>query len=297
MKALVTGSTGFVGTHLIHRLEHPVAAGRSLEKIRRRLGNLEARVWNPDQPVEPTLFAEVDTVFHLAGESIFQGRWNPARKEAIRKSRVETTRRLVDGMAACANPPKTLVCASAIGFYGDRGGEKLDETAAAGHDFLASVCEAWENEAMRATSLGIRVVCVRTGVVLGRDGGALSQMLPPFRMGLGGRLGNGGQYMSWIHVDDLVGIMLHAATHDHIRGPVNGTAPEPVTNAEFTTTLARTLHRPALFPIPACILKLAIGEFATILLASQRVVPEKIVQAGYRFTFPTLSEGLRDLLS
>lgn len=297
MKALVTGSTGFVGTHLMRKLEHPIAVGRSLEKIRQRFGDVEARVWEPGRIVEPTLFSAVDTVFHLAGESVYHGRWNPARKDAIRKSRVETTRRIVDGMAACANPPKTFICSSAIGFYGDRGAEKLNESATPGHDFLAGVCAAWENEAMRAENLGIRVVCVRTGVVLGRNGGALSQILPPFKMGLGGKLGNGRQYMSWIHIDDLVGMMLYAASHEEISGPVNGTTPEPVTNAEFTRILARTLHRPALFPVPECILKLAIGEFATVLLASQRVIPEKITRAGYQFAFPTLSAGLENLLS
>jgi len=297
MKALVTGSTGFVGTHLIRRLEQPIAVGRSQEKIRQRLGEVEARIWNPDQNVDPALFTGVDTVFHLAGESVFQGRWNPVRKAAIRKSRVETTRRLVDGMAACSNPPKTLVCSSAIGFYGDRGAEELNESAGSGHDFLAEVCAAWEQEALRAKEFGIRVVCVRTGVVLGKDGGAFPQMLPPFRMGLGGRLGNGRQYMSWIHIDDLVGIMLYAATHDSVSGPVNGTAPEAVTNNEFTRVLASTLHRPALFPVPGCVLRLAVGEFATVLLASQRVVPEKISQAGYQFVYPTLSKAMANLLS
>jgi len=297
MKALVTGSTGFVGTHLTRRLEQPVAVGRNLEKIRQRLGNFEARVWDPGRTVEPSLFSGIDTVFHLAGESVFHGRWNPTRKEAIRKSRVETTRRIVEGMAACAEPPKTLICSSAIGFYGDRGAEKLNESAPSGHDFLAGVCAAWEHEALRAQDFGVRVVCVRTAVVLGKDGGALVQMLTPFKMGVGGRLGDGRQYMSWIHIDDLIGIMLYAAGHEEISGPVNGVAPEAVTNAEFTTILARTLHRPALFPVPACLLKLVVGEFATVLLASQRVVPEKITWAGYQFHFPTLPGALADLLS
>ena len=296
MKALVTGSTGFVGTHLMRRLDQPIAVGRSLEKIRQRFGDVEMRLWDPDRSVEPSLLAGVDTVFHLVGESVFNGRWNAAKKEKIRTSRVDSTRRLVDGIASCAHPPKTLICSSAIGFYGDRGAEKLTEGAAPGHDFLAGVCEAWEDEALRAQRFGVRVVCVRTGVVLGRGGGALAQMLPLFRMGLGGRLGNGHQYMSWVHIDDLVGIMLYAARQAEINGPVNGVAPEPVTNRAFTVTLARVLHRPAFFPIPRFILKLILGEFATVLLSSQRVLPEKISQAGYRFIFAELKDGLDDLL-
>ncbi len=296
MKALVIGSTGFVGMHLMRRLDQPIAVGRSSEKIRQRLGDVEARIWDPGRSVEPSLLAGVDTVFHLAGESVFNGRWNAAKKDKIRASRVDATRRLVDGMASCAQPPKTLICSSAIGFYGDRGAEKLSELSAPGHDFLAGVCEAWEREALRAQGFGVRVVCIRTGVVLGKGGGALAQMLPLFRMGLGGWLGNGHQYMSWVHIDDLVGIMLHAAGQEGVSGPVNGVAPEPVTNREFTRTLAQVLHRPALFPVPGFVLKLALGEFATVLLASQRVIPEKISQAGYRFIFPALKEGLGNLL-
>ena len=168
MKALVIGSTGFVGMHLMRRLDQPIAVGRSSEKIRQRLGDVEARIWDPGRSVEPSLLAGVDTVFHLAGESVFNGRWNAAKKEKIRTSRVDSTRRLVDGIASCAHPPKTLICSSAIGFYGDRGAEKLTEGAAPGHDFLAGVCEAWEDEALRAQRFGVRVVCVRTGVVLGK---------------------------------------------------------------------------------------------------------------------------------
>lgn len=297
MKALVTGSTGFVGTHLMHRLDQPIAVGRSLEKIRQRFGRVEARLWDPGRPVEPSLLAGVDTVFHLAGESVFNGRWNAVKKETIRASRVDSTRRLVDGIASCAQPPKTLICSSAIGFYGDRGAEKLTEASAPGHGFLAGVCEAWEREALRAQDFGVRVVCIRTGVVVGRGGGALAQMLPLFRMGLGGWLGNGQQYMSWVHIDDLVGIMLYAAGQDGLSGPVNGVAPGPVTNREFTRILAQVLHRLAFFPVPGFVLKVILGEFATVLLASQRVLPEKISQdAGYRFVFPALKEALEDLL-
>ena len=162
----------------MRRLAQPIAVGRSLEKIRQRLGSVDARLWDPGRPVESSLLAGVDTVFHLAGESVFNGRWNAAKKEKIRASRVDSTRRLVDGIASCVQPPKTLICSSAIGFYGDRGAEKLTEASTPGHDFLAGVCEAWEREALRAQDFGVRVVCIRTGVVIGEGGGALAQMLP-----------------------------------------------------------------------------------------------------------------------
>lgn len=297
MKALVTGSTGFVGGHLIRRLPSPIAVGRSLDKIRQRLGEVEARTWDPQREVSPELFTGVDTVFHLAGESVFAGRWNEEIKARIYSSRVTGTRKLVDGMCSCQQRPRTLICSSAIGFYGNQGDALLYEDSAAGHDFLAGVCREWEKEAMRAEEYGVRVVCVRTGVILGRDGGALKQMLPSFKLGIGGRLGNGSQYMSWIHIDDLVGILLHAANDESLHGPVNGVAPEPVRNREFTRVLAATLHRPALLPVPGFALKLALGEFASVLLASQRVLPAKILASGYCFAFPDLGPALVDLLS
>jgi len=296
MRSLVIGGTGFVGRHLVARLDNPVIAGRSPERIHQRFSGLEAREWNSDQQTDPEFFADVDTVFHLAGESVFHGRWTTAKKERIRSSRVDGTRRLVEAMATADQRPETLICASAVGYYGSRADELLTERLSSGDDFLARVCVAWEREAMRAKEFGVRVVCIRTGVVLGQDGGALAQMQLPFKLGLGGRLGSGNQWMSWIHIDDLVGIMLHAAGNQDIHGPVNGVAPEPVTNRDFTQILATALHRPAVLPVPACILKLAIGEFATVLLASQRVVPERIRAAGYIFSFPRLDGALADLL-
>ncbi len=296
MRSLVIGGTGFVGRYLVARLDNPVVAGRSRARIRQQYSSLEARLWHPDRELEPDFFAGVDTVFHLAGESVFHGRWTAAKKERIRSSRVDGTRRLVDAIAAAGKRPSTLICASAIGYYGSRGNELLTESSAAGDDFLARVCMSWEREAMRAEEFGVRVACIRTGVVLGRDGGALGQMLLPFRLGLGGRLGSGNQWMSWIHIEDLVGIMLHAAGHSHIHGAVNGVAPEPVTNRDFTQALATAVHRPAVLPVPACILRLAIGEFAAVLLASQRVAPEKICKVGYTFSFSRLAPTLGDLL-
>ena len=296
MRSLVVGGTGFVGRNLVGRLENPIVAGRSPDRICRHFAGLEARAWNSEQRTGAEFFADVDTVFHLAGESVFHGRWTVAKKERIRSSRVDGTRRLVEAMAAADQPPATLICASAIGYYGARADELLTEHSGPGDDFLARVCVDWEHEAMQAEELGVRVVCIRTGVVLGRDGGALAQMLIPFKLGFGGRLGSGNQWMSWIHLDDLVGIMLHAAANQEIHGPVNGVAPEPVTNRTFTRALAGALRRPAVLPVPASILRLAIGEFATVLLASQRVVPERISEAGYIFSFPHLAEAFADLL-
>ena len=296
MKAIVIGGTGFVGRHLVGRLDKPVVVGRSAAKIEKIFDGVDARVWDPDGTIDPSLFSGVDTVFHLAGDSIFRGRWTDAKKERIRTSRIDVTRGVVTAMAGCAEPPKTLICASAVGYYGSRGAEKLTEDAAPGHDFLAEICRQWENEAMAAEKFGTRVVCVRIGVVLGRDGGALSRMVPPFQLGLGGRLGNGRQYMSWIHIKDLVGILLHIAEDKTMQGPVNGVAPQPVTNSEFTRTLGRALHRPAFLPVQAAVLRIVLGEFATVLLSSQRVVPDRISRAGYHFLFPEINGALRNLL-
>lgn len=297
MHALITGGTGFIGRNLVKRLAKPVVLGRDPERIRRELGDVEANRWDARSPLDPDLFTGIDTVFHLAGEPIASGRWDTEKKERIRKSRVEGTRLLVDALGRTAAPPATLICASAIGFYGSRGDEILSESSPAGHDFLAGVCGEWEEEAKRAERFGVRVVSLRIGVVLGPDGGALEKMLPPFRLGLGGRLGSGRQYMSWIHRDDLVGLLLHAADNETLHGPVNAVAPQPVTNREFTATLARVLHRPALLPVPAFILKMALGEFADVLLGSQRVIPEKAQKAGFHFAHQRLDETLAGLVA
>lgn len=296
MKALIIGGTGFLGSHLAGRIKDPVIAGRNAEKIKKIFGEVRTRVWNGTGHTDHDFFKGVDTVFHLAGESIFSGRWNEDKKKRIRSSRVESTRKLVDSIKTSDFKPGTLVCGSAIGFYGSRDEEILSEQSSAGEDFLAQVCADWEREAMRGEELGMRVVCVRTGIVLGPGGGALAQMLPIFKLGLGGRLGSGKQYMSWIHVDDLTGIMLHAAENSELSGPVNGVAPTPVANSDFTKILANVLNRPALFPVPAFALKLAVGEFADVLLGSQRVTPEKILNSGYIYQWPELYGALYDLL-
>ncbi len=296
LRALITGGTGFIGRHLALQLRRPRILSRNPETVNNPLPHAEYRCWDCRSLPEPSLFEDIDAVFHLAGESVFRGRWTRARKERILASRIDTTRLLVEAMAGLERPPSTLVCASAIGFYGDRGDEPLTEEAAPGDDFLARVCRQWEAEAMRAREHGIRTVCIRTGIVLGADGGALPRMLTPFSLGLGGRLGHGYQYMSWIHIDDLTGIMHRCAVDSWFSGPVNGVAPGCVTNREFTAALAAVLHRPALLPVPPLFLRLLLGEFAGVLLASQRVVPGKALAGGYRFRYPELDGALRSLL-
>jgi hypothetical protein len=298
MTALITGGTGFIGRQLARRLSNPIIAGRSKEKIRAVFGgDTEAREWDQEKGIEPSFLKGVDTVFHLAGESVFDGRWDDAKKRQIRNSRVESTRKLVEAIGKAEQKPKTLICGSAVGIYGPRGEEKLSEQSAPGNDFLARVCIDWEKEALKAEEYGVRVVNIRTGVVLGNEGGAFAKMLLPFKLGLGGRLGSGKQFMPWIHIDDHVGIMLHAMENMEVRGPVNAVAPEPVRNIDFTKTLAAALHRPAFLPVPEFALKIVLGEFATVLLGSQRVTPSVAQQSNYTFTFQEIGEALRDLIS
>jgi len=234
---------------------------------------------------------------NLAGESIFKGRWNAAKKGHIRASRIEGTRHLVDAIAAAEQKPHTLISSSAVGIYGDKGDEKLTESSGTGNDFLAGVCLDWEQEALRAREYGLRVVLIRTGVVLGNNGGALAKMLLPFKLGMGGRVGSGKQYMSWIHIDDLIGIMVRAMNDERLQGPVNCTAPQPVTNNAFTRALATAVHRPAVLHVPEFLLKIILGEFATVLLASQRVLPESLQNIGFRFTYPDIDSALTDLIA
>jgi hypothetical protein len=238
--------------------------------------------------------AESDVVIHLAGEPVAQ-RWTPAAKQRIRESRIAGTRDLVDALGRLPRRPEALICASAIGYYGSRGDEILTESSAPGNGFLPEVCKAWEKEAQAAESFGIRVVRVRTGLVLAAAGGALQRMLPPFRMGVGGRLGSGRQWMSWIHLEDLTA-MFQFTVESQVRGPLNGVAPQPATNSEFTRELARRLRRPAVFPVPEFALRLLFGEMADVLLASQRVVPAAAQAGGFRFRYPQLAQALEDLL-
>jgi uncharacterized protein (TIGR01777 family) len=277
----------------LEQLERPVVLSRRAQGPADLSGKATFLRWDAEREPAPRAgFDGVDTVFHLAGEPVAEGRWTQEKKRRIRDSRVIGTRNLVDGIAQCEQRPKTLVSASAVGYYGSRGDEILTEDSAVGNDFLADVCAQWEREALRARELGIRVVCLRIGIVLGRDGGALKKMLPIFRLGLGGRLGNGQQWMPWVHLDDIVGLLLHGAKSEGLAGPINGVSPQPVTNREFTKVLAGALHRPAIFPVPVLALKVALGETAEIVLASQRVIPQVAQASQYTFRHSDLATAL-----
>lgn len=258
----------------------------------------ETVTWDGESPLPPAALREVDAVFHLAGEPVVDGRWDTAKKDRILLSRVDSTRALVRAFADLEQSarPRVLVCASAVGIYGSRGDELLTEDSAPAAGFLADVCRAWEEEAARARDLGIRVVSLRIGIVLATEGGALAKMLPLFRLGVGGRLGDGKQWMPWIHIDDIVGLLRFAAANDHLSGPVNAAAPQPVQNVTFTRALGKAVRRPALLPAPAFALRIALGEAANVVLASQHVVPTRATDAGYRFVHPTLAGALASLL-
>ena len=299
MRALVTGATGFVGTRLLEQLDRPVVLSRDASRAARTLGSRAGRVlaWDPFAGPPPAeAFDGVDAVFHLAGESVADGRWTAAQKRKILESRTLGTRHLVAGLASAKERPAVLVSASAVGYYGNRGDDELVESERPGHDFLADVCVAWEKEALAARDLGMRVVTARTGIVLGAGGGALARMLLPFKLGAGGPLGNGRQWMPWVHVADLARLYLHAAAAATVSGPMNAVAPNPVRNADFTKALARQLHRPAFLPAPYFGLRLAFGEFAQVLFDSQRVIPRVALESGFRFLYPDLAGALADIL-
>lgn len=292
-RILVSGVSGPIGKALLPELRK---RGHVIRLVRGRVMGNDEISWNPAQALPPEQVAGFDVVIHLAGETIV-GRWNAAKKARIRDSRVQGTRNLVEGLLNATQRPRVFVCASAIGYYGNRGDETLREDSPSSSDFLAEVCREWETATQPATNAGIRTVNTRFGVILSRDGGALPKMLPPFRMGVGGRIGNGRQWMSWVHVADVVGAIEHALDNPSVTGPVNVVGPNPAMNAEFTRTLARALHRPAIFPMPAFAARLAFGEMGdALLLASQRVEPAKLVESGYQFRFPRLESALENIL-
>jgi len=274
----ITGTSGFIGTRLVRRLE-----GHEVRVISRRTGNARAAVEG------------ADAIVNLAGEPVSQ-RWNEDVKRRIRDSRINTTRSIVEATAAAKKRPSVLVSASAIGYYGSRGDEILTEKFAPGTDFLSQVCVEWERAAQGASEFGARVVLPRIGIVLGSGGGMLKSALPPFKAGAGGRLGSGNQWMSWIHIDDLIAMIVFALHDPNLAGPVNGVAPQPVRNSEFTASLAHALHRPAVVPVPAFALKMLFGEMSDVILASQRVLPEAAQSAGFRFQHPDLNETLAGIV-
>jgi uncharacterized protein (TIGR01777 family) len=295
MNVLVSGATGMIGSALVASLR---AHGHTVRRLVRDGGDEHDVAWRPERgEIDAARLAGFDAVVHLAGESIGEGRWTAEKKARIRDSRNRGTRLLAESLARLPAPPKTLACASAVGFYGDRGDEWLDEQSPLGAGFLAEVCREWEASARPAVEKGIRVANTRFGFVLSQKGGGLARMLPPFRAGLGGKIGTGRQWMSWIELDDVVAAIEHVLATEALRGAVNVVAPEPVTNAEFTKTLARVLGRPAFFAMPAFAARAVFGEVANeLLLASQRAAPKKLLASGHHFAFPTLEGALRHTL-
>ena len=317
MRVVIAGGTGLIGSALARRLQRE---GREVIVLTRSAaasgvgggggagvgdGPLRYVAWTaaPVGPGEPRppwweVVAGAAAVVNLAGASIAAGRWTPRQKQRIRESRLQATRALVQAIEAAEPRPAVLVSGSAVGYYGPRGDEVVDEATPAGDDFLSRVCVAWEAEARKAAVAGVRVALVRTGLVLAREGGALPRLVLPFRLGAGGPLGSGRQWMPWIHLDDLVALLVFLIERPGLEGPFNGTAPNPVRNRDFARSLGRVLGRPSWLPAPAFALRLALGEMAdALLLSGQRAVPRRAQQAGFRFRFPEVEPALRDLLA
>ncbi|CAA9473347.1 MAG: Cell division inhibitor [uncultured Solirubrobacteraceae bacterium] len=301
MRVTITGATGLIGSALVDALrqrgDEVTVLSRDPDRAREKFGGgVLAFAWEPEgAPVPAEALAGRDGVVHLAGENIAQ-RWTKAAKRRIVESRERGTRNVVDGLAAADPRPPVLVSASGVGYYGFRGDEPLDEQATLGSDFLASVVAVWEREADRASASGVRVVKLRNGVVLDAHGGALSKMLPPFKAGVGGPVAGGRQYLPWIHLDDVVGMILQALGDENWSGAINATAPVPVSNAEFSKALGRALHRPAVAPVPALALRALYGEMADLVVHGQRALPRRALELGYAFRHPDLDEALRSAL-
>jgi uncharacterized protein (TIGR01777 family) len=302
MRVLVTGATGFVGKRVVKQLlaagDEVVVLTRYIPKAILTLGkNCRYYSW-PDtsHPAPSEAFEGVDAVINLMGEGIAEKRWSDDQKKRIYNSRILGTKMLIEGMRSLAMKPKVFVSASAVGIYGNRGNEEITEDSSTVSDFLGLVCKDWESEALKARDLGARVALIRTGVVLGKDGGALSKMLPIFKLGAGGPVGKGNQYMSWIHVEDIAAMYVEAAKNPSIEGVYNGTAPFPVTSKEFAKVMGKVLRRPAFAPAPSLALKLVFGEMSQVLLDGQKVLPEKFKQGQFRFRFPNLELALKEEL-
>lgn len=294
MRIAVSGTTGVIGSRLVPYLE---SKGHTITRIARRSAGAGDVLWDPDRSVEPQKLEGVQAVVHLAGENIGQ-RWNAGAKARILNSRKNGTRILSEALASLATPPEVLVTASAVGYYGNRGDLVLTEDSESGDGFLAEVCREWEKATQPATDRGIRVVQLRFGIVLDPEGGALNRMLPPFRMGVGGKIGSGHQYWSWISTEDVSGIIEYVIGTTALQGAVNATSPNPETNAEFTRKLTRVLQRPGIFPLPSFAARLMLGEMADeLLLFSARVFPVRLIASGYQFRYPELEGALHKALS
>lgn len=293
MKVVITGASGLLGSAIGARLK---ARGHEVTETSRSGGN-GSIIWHvQSEPAPVSALMDKDVVVHLAGESVASGRWTAEKKARIRDSRVLGTRNLIQGISNAKSRPSLLICASAVGFYGDRGDEKLTEDSPPGKGFLSDVCVEWESEAKRAEELGVRVVNLRTGVVLSRNGGALEKMLPPFRLGIGGPLGSGKQWWPWVHIADVNGVVEHVMNTPCLRGPVNLVSPGIVRNADLTSALARAVNRPAILPAPSFALRLIFGEMADALLFSERVIPSAALASGYAFQFEDIDAAFRELL-
>lgn len=302
MKILITGATGFLGRPLVNALLEQghnilIVSRSSRKKLQEsKEGRVRHITWNPQD--EKTVLTEVDgvdAVINLAGEPIVQ-RWTEKRKDKILKSRIQTTRIIHQSVKEATVKPKVLINASAIGYYGPRGNEALAEEAAPGSGFLAQVCQAWEAHAIRVEDFNVRVVRLRIGIVLDQESGALKKMLPPFNMGLGGWFGSGNQWFSWIHREDLIHLILFCLDHEPIKGAVNAVSPMPVTNKAFSLVLAQVLKRPCLFPVPAFLLKLLLGELSEMILTGQRVIPKKAQEEGFTYQYPEIRRALEEIL-
>jgi uncharacterized protein (TIGR01777 family) len=290
MNILITGGTGFIGTPLTQELRK---SGNDVTVTTRRQTDTKEKLsWNPPGLIPQNIISKFDGIINLAGEPIAPARWTEERKKGILSSRIDTTRALVESIKAADTKPKVLISASAIGYYGPHGDESLTEDTPPASDFLADVCVKWEAEALKAQESGVRVVTVRIGGVLEADGGALPQMIIPFKFFIGGPIGSGKQWFSWIHRDDVVGIMRYALENESVSGSVNATAPNSVTNKQFSTALGKALNRPSCLAVPGFMVELTLGELGAVLLTGQKVLPEKMLKAGYKFKYEDIEAAL-----